>query len=430
MTITDRRRFLKGGAALSIGGALQSLGCASPGAQPSGPIGRVVVLGAGFGGATAAKYLRMWSGGAIEVFLVDRGNEFVSCPLSNLVLGGSRNMTDITRGYDGLRAHGVRTMTDEVTGVDLQKKRLKFAHKYADITYDRLVISPGVDFMFDAIEGLTADAQKKVLHAWKAGPDTQSLRRQLEAMRAGGTYVLSIPKAPYRGPAGPYERACQVAHYFKQAKPRSKVIVLDANDDVTANGPLFRTAWKDLYGDIVEYRTSNEVIAVDQRSMTVKTGFGTTKGDVINILPPMCAGDLARMAEVVTSNNRWCPVNWLSMESIAHQGVHVIGDAVLSAPYMQKTGDMANQQGKLVASAIVEMMNGRQPNSAPTLMSASYSFISDREAIHEISYHHYDAGQKTMLPVMGSGGVSAQRSDIEGVYAISWAQNIWSDMLG
>lgn len=429
MTTTDRRQFLKGGAALSVSGALQTLGCASPGIQSSGPIGRVVVLGAGFGGATAAKYLRMWSGGAIEVFLVDRSNEFVSCPLSNLVLGGSRKMTDITRGYDGLRTHGVRTMTDEVTGIDLQKKRLKFAHKYADITYDRLVISPGVDFMFDAIEGLTVDARKKILQAWKAGSDTQSLRLQLEAMRDGGTYLLSIPKAPYRGPAAPYERACQVAHYFKQAKPRSKVIILDANEDVTANGTLFRRAWTELYGNIVEYRGGNEVIAIDASSMTVKTGFGVTKGDVLNILPPMRAGDLTRMAEAVTSDNRWCPVNWLSMESIAHEGVHVIGDAVLSAPSMPKTGDMANQQGKLAAAAIVEMMNGRRPNSAPTLMSASYSFISDREAIHEISYYRYDAGQKTMLPVAGSGGVSAQRSDIEGVYAISWAQNIWSDML-
>lgn len=389
------------------------------------------MLGAGFGGATTAKYLRIWSGGAIEVFLVDRGNEFVSCPLSNLVLGGSRTMTDITRGYDGLRSHGVRTMTDEVTGIDLQKRRLKFANKYADITYDRLVIAPGIDFMFDAIEGLTADAQKLILQAWKAGSDTRALRGQLEAMRDGGTFVLSIPKTPYRGPAGPYERACQVAYYFSRTKPRSKVIILDANDDIATNSLLFRSSWKELYGNMIEYRAKNEVVAVDHRNMTVKTSFGTTKGNVLNVLPPMRASDLARTGNVVTDNEkRWCAVDWLSMESTAQKGVHVVGDATLSAHSMPKSGDMANQQGKLAAAAIVDIMNERQPNIAPTLVSTSYSFVSDREAIHETSSHRYDSASKTMVTSIGSGSVSAKHSDVEGVYAISWAQNIWSDMLG
>lgn len=433
----NRRRFLQvtasGGVRAGLAGlgaGLALAGCTTAPVAQSRPIGRVVVIGGGFGGATAAKYLRMWSGGAIEVILVERNSRFVSCPVSNLVLGGSKSMMDLTRDYGALAAHGVQIRHEEASGIDPLKKVVRFRSGLADLDYDRLIVSPGVDFMFDQIEGLTPDAQKMALHAWKAGPDTVALRRQLEAMPDGGVYVLSIPRAPYRCPPGPYERACQVAHYFRQAKPRSKIIILDANEDIVSKGPLFRAAWKDLYGGIIEYRGANEVKAVNVATNTVRTDFESIRGDVLNVLPPMRAAEIARATGLVNANNRWCSVDWLSMESTAHKGIHVLGDATLSAPAMPKSGHMANEHGKLAAAAIIELMNGGQPSATPMITNTCYSFVSDREAIHVASVHRYDAAQKTLVTVPGSGGVSAQRSELEGAYANAWAKNIWSDMLG
>jgi sulfide dehydrogenase [flavocytochrome c] flavoprotein subunit len=392
------------------------------------PVGRVIVIGGGYGGATAAKYLRMWSQGTIEVFMIERNTEFISCPMSNLVLGGNRSMADITRSYAGLREHGVQVIRDEVAGLDTEKKRVKL-RRIEDLPYDRLIVSPGVDFMHDQIGGYDSEAQKTILHAWKAGPETVALRQQLEAMRDGGVYVLSVPMAPYRCPPGPYERACQVAFYLKQTKPRSKVLILDANEDVTSKGPLFKAAWRDLYGGIVEYRGNNEVKTVDARAMTVKTDFDTIKGDVLNVLPPMRAGDVARSAGLITANNRWCGIDWLTMESVVRKDVHVLGDATLSAPLMPKAGHMANQHAKIAAAAIVEIMNDRQPSPTPLITNTCYSFVSDKEAIHVASVHTYDPKDKVLKVIPGSGGVSAQRTQLEGIYGWGWAQNIWADML-
>lgn len=425
--MNSRRHFLQAAGAAAVTTAFG--GCATTSA-PTKPIGRVIVVGGGYGGATAAKYLRIWSGGAIEVFLIERSPEFVSCPMSNLVLAGNRQISEITRSYARLRDYGVQVIRDEVTGINLQRRRVGL-RRVEDLPFDRLVISPGVDMMYEAIPGLNnADAQKQVLHAWKAGPDTVALRKQLEDMRDGGVYVLTIPRAPYRCPPGPYERACQVANYFKRAKPRSKVLILDANEDVTSKAGLFKAAWKDLYGGIIEYRPNAEVKDVDVRDKSVKTDFDSVRGDVLNVLPPMRAGDLARSAGLITANNRWCEVDWVTLESVKAPGVHILGDSTLSAPAMPKSGHMANQHGKVAAAAIVELMNGRQPNPRPVMANTCYSFVSDREVVHVASVHQYDAAKKTLQPVPGSGGVSAQRSELEGTYGWAWAQNIWADMLG
>jgi len=428
MTAFNRRDFLKFSAAGAGLGGLALTGYAAAPARKT--IGRVVVIGGGFGGSTAAKYLRLWSGGAIEVVLVERNSRFVSCPISNLVLGGNRRMEDITHGYQGLRNHGVQVLHDEIAGIDSDKRLVKLRTKSADLSYDRLVVSPGVDFLFDQVQGLNAEAQKTILHAWKAGPETLALRRQLEAMRDGGVYLLSIPRAPYRCPPGPYERMSQIAHYFKQSKPKSKIIVLDANEDVTSKGGLFKAAWKDLYAGIIDYRPNAEVKAVDVKDRAFRTDFDTVKGDVLNIVPPMRAGDIAQSAGLITANNRWCGVDWLTMESTAKRNIHVLGDATLSAPGMPKSGHMANQHGKVAAAAIIELMNGRTPSTTPMMTNTCYSFVSDKEVIHVASVHRFDAAQKTMVTVPGSGGVSAQRSALEGLYGASWAQNIWRDMLG
>jgi len=427
MSRISRREFLKASGAAAATSLLS--GCLTQPSVPSKPIGRVIVIGGGFGGATAAKYLRMWSEGTIEVFLIERNAEFISCPTSNLVLGGTKTMGDITRSYSRLREYGVQVLRDEATAINVEKKRVSLK-RIEDLPYDRLIVSPAVDFMHEQIEGYNTEAQKTVLHAWKAGPETVALRRQLEAMRDGGVYVLAIPRSPYRCPPGPYERACQVAFYFKQAKPRSKVIVLDANEDVVSKPGLFKAAWNELYKGMIEYRGNSEVKTVDARAMTVKTDFDTIKGDVLNVLPPMRAGDIARSAGLLAPNTRWCGVDWLSMESTAHKGIHVLGDATLSAPAMPKSGHMANNHGKLAAAAIIELMNGRAPSPQPVIANTCDSFVSDKEVIHVASVHRYDPAQKTMTVVPGASGVSSARSEIEGGYGWAWAQNIWADMLG
>ena len=422
-----RREFLKlSGAA----GALALSACASTSSAPK-KIGRVIVIGGGYGGATAAKYLRMWSEGAIEVFMIEMNREFVSCPLSNLVLGGSRKIEDITVGYAKLRDYGVQVINDEVTKVNVDKKTVELK-KIQDLAYDRLVVSPGVELMFDQVGRLKdPTAQEQVLHAWKAGPQTVALRKQLEDMRDGGVYVLAIPRAPFRCPPGPYERACQVAHYFKTSKPNSRVVILDANEDVVSKAGLFKAQWNGQYKGLVEYRNNSEVKDVNLTTMSAVLDIGAdVRGDVLNILPPMRAGNIAQQAGLITANNRWCGVDWLTLESVARPGIHVLGDATLSAPAMPKSGHMANQHAKVAAAAIIELMNGRTPSPTPMMANTCYSFVDDKNVVHVASVHAYDAKDKTMKAVPGSGGLSSGPSELEGSYGNAWARNIWSDMLG
>ncbi|HRN65219.1 MAG TPA: NAD(P)/FAD-dependent oxidoreductase, partial [Alicycliphilus sp.] len=412
----DRRQFIRAGSAASAATALGlTAGCASTGSAAGA---KVVVVGGGYGGATAAKYIRMWSEGRIEVTLVEPNDSFVSCPLSNLVLGGSKQMADITTPYDNLtRRHGVKIARDRATAIDADKRQVRLAGGQT-LAYDRLVLSPGVDFMWDALPGMKkAGAQDRVLHAWKAGPQTLALRKQLEAMPDGGVYAISIPLAPYRCPPGPYERACQVAHYFSQAKPKSKVLILDGNDDVTSKGPLFKKAWADRYKGIIEYRPKHSTVDVDTATNTLKFDFNDdVKAQVLNVIPPQRAGDIAHNAGLTTANRRWCEVDWLTMESTAAKNIHILGDALQIAPQMPKSGHMANQHGKVAAAAIVALLSGRAPNALPIYNNTCYSFVSDTDVVHVASVHRYDAEKKTMLTVPGSGGVSAAASELEGRY--------------
>ena len=418
----DRRDFLKLGGAAA---ALAAAGCATTTQSK----GRVVVVGGGFGGATAAKYIRLWDP-AIDVVMVERANIFTSCPLSNLVLGGSKTMEDIRHNYDGLRKYGVQIVFDEALALDTAKRTVKL-ERGGDLTYDRLIVAPGIDFMFDQIAGYDAAMKSgRVLHGWKAGAQTIGLRKQLQQMKDGGVYVLSVPLAPYRCPPGPYERACQVASYFKMAKPRSKVLILDANPDVTSKGPLFKKAWAELYKGMIEFRGNAKAIGVDPKTNTVKLEVEDVKGDVLNVVPPQRAGDLAVKADLITANNRWCGVDWRSMESTAVKGVHVLGDATLSAPLMPKSASMANQHAKICASAVVAMLNGRSPNPEPKIANTCYSYVSDKEAIHVASVHTWNDKDKTLTTVPGAGGVSSARNALEGAYAWAWAVNIWQDALG
>jgi sulfide dehydrogenase [flavocytochrome c] flavoprotein chain len=282
------------------------------------------------------------------------------------------------------------------------------------------------------VQGLqAAQAEGSVLQAWKAGPETAALRRQLEAMRDGGVYVLTIPEAPYRCPPGPYERACQVAWYFKNAKPRSKVLVLDANPDVTSKGALFKKAWGDLYPGIIEYRPQHNATSVDARQRVVKFEVqDDVKADVLNVLPPMRAGLIAVQSGLSNlANNRWCGVNYQTFESTAAKDVHVLGDSVQSAPGMPKSGHMANNHGKVAAAAIVAQLAGWQVNPSPVVANTCYSFVDNRNVVHVASVHAWDNADRTFKTVPGSGGLSTAPTELEGQYAMSWARNIWADML-
>jgi NADH dehydrogenase FAD-containing subunit len=420
-----RREFLRWVSAASAGTVMAGLTAPASAAAP-----RVVVIGGGFGGATAAKYIRMWAPD-IQVTLVERGRQFISCPLSNRVLAGVWALGDLTRDYSALSYKwGVRLMHDEAIDIDVDKQAVKLAGG-AVLPYDRLIVSPGVDLLFGEIPGLqTSEAREKVLHAWKAGPQTVALRRQLEAMADGGVYAISVPRSPYRCPPGPYERACQVAWYFSTRKPRSKVLILDANDKVQSKEALFTKAWKEMYPGIVEYRPNSQLIDVDARTLTAKLEFEDVKADVLNIVPPQRAAEIAAKAGLINVNNKWCAIDWLTFESTARKNIHVLGDAVMAAPLMPKSGHMANQHAKVCAAAVIDLLHGEPVNPAPMVTNTCYSFVSDKEVIHVASVHKYDPEKKTLVTVPGSGGVSSAPSTAEGGFAESWGRNIWSDALG
>lgn len=350
------------------------------------------------------------------------------CPLSNLMLGGSRPADEFAWPYAALEAHGVRVVRDTATAIDPRRKVVHLA-RGADVAFDRVVVSPGIDFIWDELPSLKDDvARESVPHAWKAGPQTALLRRQLEAMPDGGVFVISIPEAPMRCPPAPYERACQAAAYFKQAKPRAKVLVVDANADVLAEAALFKKAWRELYPGMIEYRPDSKAIDVDVAARTVKLEFGDVKGDVLNVIPPMRAGDVAK--PFITVNGRWCEVDWLTYEAKAAPGVHVLGDSLQIAPQMPKSGSMAHAQGRVCAAAIASLVVGREPDRAPTLAGECFSFVSADRAGRVSSRHAYDAAEATMKVIPGSSSVSPEATEAHAKAAFDWAREVRAAMLG
>jgi NADPH-dependent 2,4-dienoyl-CoA reductase/sulfur reductase-like enzyme len=422
----SRRGVLHSAAALSL---LGLTGCATTSIPQRA---KVVVVGGGYGGATAAKYVRWLSDYKIDVVLIEPQEAFISCPISNLVLSGVKQMADITTPYSALtKRHGVTVVKDIAKSIDTRAKTVTLGGG-ATIGYDKLIVSPGIDLQYDTIEGLrAANASGQILQAWKAGPETVALRRQLEAMPDGGVFAITIPEAPYRCPPGPYERASVVAGYLKANKPRSKVLILDANQDVTSKGPLFKRVWNEQYKGILEYRAQHKVTAVDAKAGVIKFDVQEdVKAQVLNVLPPMRAGAIAVQTGLNNlGSNRWCGVNYLNFESTVAKDVHVLGDSIQIAPAMPKSGHMANSHGKVAAAAIVAELSGWPINPAPMLTNTCYSFIDPKMAIHVASVHEYVAAEKTFKTVAGSGGVSTGPTELEGVYALSWASNIWADSL-
>jgi NADH dehydrogenase FAD-containing subunit len=393
---------------------------------------KVVVIGGGYGGATAAKYIRLLSGYTLDVTLVEPDKEFISCPMSNLVLGGSRKLADISRPYSTLsKNHGITMVHDLAASIDTKARIIKLASG-STLSYDKLVLSPGIDLNMASIEGLAdAQASGQILQAWRAGPETLALRRQLEAMPDGGVYAITIPEAPFRCPPGPYERACQVAWYVKNFKPKSKVLVLDANQDVVSKPALFKKVWEDQYKGIVEYRNQHKAVAVSPKDGLIKFDVHEdVKANVINALPQMRAGKIALQTGLANmANNRWCGVNYQSFESSVAKDVFVIGDAIQVAQLMPKSGHMANNHAKVAAAAVVAQLSGLEINPSPMLTNTCYSYVDDRHVIHVASVHEYVAAEQTFKVVQGSGGLSSAPTELEGRHANTWARSIWADML-
>ena len=395
------------------------------------PHARVVVVGGGFGGATCAKYIRR-ADAAIEVTLVEPRRQFITCPFSNAVIAGLRDIASVTHGYDGLRQrHGVRVVHASATAIDPTARRVTLDDGSV-LAYDRLVLSPGIELRWGGIEGYDAAASEVFPHAWEAGPQTVLLRQQLEAMPDGGLVIISAPAEPYRCPPGPYERASLIAHYLKTHKPRSKLLILDAKNAFSKQD-LFRSAWERLYPGLLEWipqSQSGRVVRVDTHARTVSTDFDDYKPAVANIIPPQQAAAVARAAGL-DDGKGWCAVRASTFESTVHTGIHVIGDAAIANP-MPKSAFSANNQAKTCAAAIVAMLRG-EAVPTPALMNTCYSLVAPDYGISIAAV--YRVVDEKIVTVDGSSGVSplnapAETRALEAEYARSWYANITADTFG
>jgi NADPH-dependent 2,4-dienoyl-CoA reductase/sulfur reductase-like enzyme len=423
MTI-KRRQVLKNAAYLSAMAAMPlglSTACYRNQKQ------KVVVVGGGFAGATAARYLGMWAP-ELDITLIEKKRQFISCPQSNLVLSGNRNLSQLTHDYSALQTDkAIRFVQSEVIAVDTENRQLWLADE-SRVDYDRLIIAPGVSFIYDQLPILaTVEAQEHVPHAWKAGEQTLLLANQLKSMRQGGVVTMTVPSAPFRCPPGPYERACQIALYLKQHNPTGKLLILDANPDIVSKKALFTEAWQQQYDGLIEYQPMNPIESVNVANLEVESFFDRYQADVLNVIPPQKAGAVAAMAGVINVDNRWCDVDFLTYESTAVERVHVIGDAV--AAKLPKSAHIANQQAKVCAAAVIALLRDELPEQQPIFSNTCYSFVDGQQAGHVAAVYRYDKNSQDMVP-HPSGGVSETASEQEGRYAQGWAENIWADTLG
>lgn len=443
MQSIDRRQLLKTLSA-TAGASLLCI----PQAAIAKAKARVVIIGGGFGGATAARYLRLLDP-TIEVTLIERGRLYTSCPLSNEVISGERAIKTLQAGYEGLSARGVKVVHTEVTQVDPITKMVTTVDG-ASFGYDALVVSPGVDLDITAIRGLTPDlSETRIPHAWKAGPQTLLLKKQLAAMPDGGRFIIAVPKAPFRCPPGPYERAAQVAlHCMQNGKKKAKVLILDANDTFSKK-PLFEEAWKALYGygpggmiEWVSGANDGNVEEVDPNTLTCRTTFETYKGDVVNIVPPHRAGKIAREMGLNGKSN-WCTVKPENMESTIHNDVYVIGDACVGGDVaggngFPKSAHMANSQAKIVAASLVAKINGL-PAPNPIYTNTCYSVVGHDWGFSVVHLFRVDNGQ--WVYIKDGSGISPVTfgtkeapqpvpriyRKLEAEYADGWLRNLLAD---
>jgi NADPH-dependent 2,4-dienoyl-CoA reductase/sulfur reductase-like enzyme len=429
----NRRDFFRLAGMAGVGASVASwAGLASAATAPqlgtvptnTGISGRVVVIGGGMAGATVAKYLRLWGGTGVSVTLVERDSAYTSNILSNLVLNGQRTLTSLQYGYSNLATrYGIRMVKGDVIAIDAVGHSVVLADG-SKLPYDRLVIAPGVEF--DIYPGLeTAAAQAKVPHAWRAGVQTTQLRNMLVNMKAGETFVMTIPAKPYRCPPGPYERACVVADWLKKNRAGSKVIVLDANSGITAEPLAFNNAFNVVHKGVVEYHPGVTIDSIDASTMTLNTNLGNLKAKVINAIPPHKAGKVVINNGLANVGGRWAGVDVLTYQSTAAPGIHIIGDA--SATTQPKAGHIANQEAKICADAIVRLLAGRSPDPSPITNSACYSPITADTASWLTAVFAFDPVSRTMQPVPGAAGEAAARSKDNYEEMFKWFNTLMED---
>ena len=409
-------------------GSLTGLAPLSVSAQTRG---QVLVVGGGFGGATCARYLRQFAPN-IDVSIIEPSPAFVTCPFSNTVIAGLREIGEVTHSFDGLRAAGVTVVQDQVMGIDADANSVRLAGGDT-LGYDRLVMSPGIDFKTSMIEGYDDDASEVMPHAWKAGRQTLLLRRQIEEMHDGGVVVMTIPANPFRCPPGPYERASLIAHYLKTRKPRSKILLLDAKDKFSKQA-LFFEAWETLYPGLIEwvpFAQSGNLLSVDKSTKTVETEFERMSGDVVNVIPPQRAANIVRNAGL-TEEGDWCVVDQATFESAVAPEIHVLGDSAIAGA-MPKSGFSASSQGKMCAAAIAAILGGK-PLPEPSLVNACYSLVAPDYGISVAAVYRLGRDGK-ITAVEGAGGVSpsgasAEFRHKEANYARGWYKSITSEVFG
>jgi sulfide dehydrogenase [flavocytochrome c] flavoprotein chain len=412
---------------------------ASLGAAAITPIGaparaqaapRVVVIGGGFAGATAARAIK-GADPRITVSLVESNRTFTACPFSNLVIGGLRALPAQQFGYDKISASGIDVVFATATGVDAAARRVALEGG-TSLAYDRLIVAPGIDIRWDGLPGYTEAVAAKMPHAWKAGEQTLLLRRQLEALEDGGVIVMSVPANPFRCPPGPYERASLIAHYLKTRKPKSKILILDAKDSFSKQR-LFQEAWKELYPDHLEWvalSKGGRVTSIDAGTQTFITEFGEYKAAVANVIPPQQAGRAAFLAGAVDQTG-WCPIDPVTFESKRSPNVHVVGDATIAGG-MPKSAFSANAQAKVCAAAVVDLLAGRTPVQ-PKLINTCYSLVAPDYGISVAGVYEPVNGVLTDVP--GAGGVSpieaprAERAQ-EALFAEGWFNTITAEVFG
>lgn len=427
----NRRDFIKAIAAVAPAAVLTVPISASAAVKA-----KVVVIGGGFGGAAAAKYLKLMSP-TLDITLVEKNKIYTACPLSNEVISGHGKIEGLQVGYDGLKKRGVNVMIDEVSAIDPVKKSVSLKGGKT-LAYDALVVSPGVDFNYAAVGGYSEElANGDLPHAYKAGPQTLVLKKQLEAMPDGGKFVITVPPGPFRCPPGPYERASQVAAYLKHhGKTKSKVVILDSNNSFSKKG-LFEQAWKTHYGDMIEWVSGaqdGKVTKIDAKTKTAYTEFGEHKADVLNVIPPHHAGWIAKNTGL-TNEKGWCSVNMLTMESAVHKDIWVVGDSCVHGDLPEfgapKSAHSAVTQAKVAAGAIIAKLNG-QPAPTPYFVNTCYSIAAPDWGFSVVHIYKVDNGK--LVYVKEAGGISpiqtpalATQRKLEAEYAIGWLKNIMAD---
>ena len=393
--------------------------------------GRVVIIGGGFGGASAALALKRFAP-SLDVTLIEPNKTYYSCPFSNLVMSGERDIKAQAFGYEGLEARGIHIIHDYAYDVDPINRSVKTRETQITLPYDRLILSPGISMKWKAIEGYDKNATTLMPHGWKAGAQTLLLKQKLSDLDNGSTIVISVPPAPYRCPPGPYERASLIAHYLKTHKPRSKLIILDAKDSFSKQA-LFEQAWAEDYADILEWRPASFdgiVQRVEPENGLVFTDFETIKADMANIIPPQKAAEIAARTGV-TDSTQWCPINATNFESTLQDNIHIIGDAAIANP-MPKSAFSANLQAKLCAIQIVRQLSGLK-SFPTTLTNTCYSYISPNKAVSITGVYKNTGGQFSQIPAAGGtselNALNEERIK-EGLEAKDWFNAITQEAFG